>query len=105
MKKMYNLLINIIQQEAATEVELECFDGNPLEYKNFADLFREEVEKWIPEPKGSLPRLFKYARGEALNLIKHCVEEPSYMGYGHAQQHLRKRYGDPRNPLNIQKRS
>ena len=64
---MYNLLINIIQQEAATEVELECFDGNPLEYKNFADLFSEEVEKWIPEPKGSLPRLFKYARGEALN--------------------------------------
>ena len=94
-EEMYNLLINMIQQQAAPEVELECFDGNPLEYNHFADLFREVVEKWIPEPKGRLLRLLKYTRGEAHDLIKHCVQEPSYMGYSHAQQLLRKRYGDP----------
>ena len=92
---MYNLLINMIQQLAAPEVELECFDRNPLEYNHFADLFREEADKWIPEPKGMLMRLLKYTRGEAHDLIKHCVQEPSYMGYSHAQQLLRKRYGDP----------
>ena len=72
-EEMYNLLINMIQQQAAPEVELECFDGNPLEYNHFADLFREVVEKWIPEPKGRLLRLLKYTRGEAHDLIKHCV--------------------------------
>ena len=85
----------MIQQQAAPEVELKCFDGNPLKYNHFIDLFREVVEKWIPEPKGRLVRLLKYTRGEAHDLIKHCVQEPLYMGYSHAQQLLRKRYGYP----------
>ena len=29
-EEMYELLINMIQQQAAPEVELECFDGDPL---------------------------------------------------------------------------
>ena len=78
-EEMYDLLIDMIQQGAAPAVELECFDGNPLEYNHFLDLFREVVDKWISEPKGRLLRLFKYTRGEAHNLIKHCVQEPSYM--------------------------
>ena len=78
-EEMYDLLIDMIQQQAAPAVELECFDGNPLEYNHFLDLFREVVDKWISEPKGRLLRLFKYTRGEAHNLIKHCVQEPSYM--------------------------
>ena len=85
----------MIQQLAAPEAELECFDRNPLEYNHFADLFREEVDKWIPEQKGMLMRLLKYTRREAHDLIKHCVQEPSYMGYGHTQKLFRKRYGDP----------
>ena len=44
-EEMYDLLINMIQQQAAPEVELECFDGNPLEYNHFVNLFREVVEK------------------------------------------------------------
>ena len=42
-EEMYNLLIYIIQQQTVPEVELECFDGNPLEYNHFVDLFREVV--------------------------------------------------------------
>ena len=83
-EEMYHLLINMIQQQAAAEVELRCFDGNPMEYNHFVDLFREVVEKWIPEPKGRLLRLLKYTREEAHDLIKHCVQEPSYMGYSYA---------------------
>ena len=44
-EEMYDLMINMIEQQAAPEVELECFDGNPLKYNNFVDLFREVVEK------------------------------------------------------------
>ena len=75
-EEMYNLLIDIIQQQAAPAVELECIDGKPSEYNHVADLFREVVEKWIPEEKGRLLRLLKYIRGEAHDLIKHCVQEP-----------------------------
>ena len=75
-EEMYNLLINMIQQQAAPEVEIACFDENPLEYNHFADLFREVVEKWIPESKGRLLRLLKYARGEAHDLKNHFVQEP-----------------------------
>ena len=85
----------MIQQQPVPGAELKCFDGIPLEYNHFADLFREVVEKWILEPKGRLPRLLKYTREEAHDLIQHCVKEPSYMGYSHAQQLHRKRYGDP----------
>ena len=42
-EEMYNLLIYIIQQQTVPEVELECFDGNPLEYNHFVDLFREVI--------------------------------------------------------------
>ena len=48
-EEMYDLLIDMIQQQAAPAVELECFDGNPLEYNHFLDLFREVVDKWISE--------------------------------------------------------
>ena len=29
-EEIYNLLINIIQQQEAPDIELECFDVNPL---------------------------------------------------------------------------
>ena len=61
-EEMYDLLINMIQQQAAPEVELKCFHGNPLEYNHFVDLFREVGEKWIPEPKARLLRLLKFTR-------------------------------------------
>ena len=94
-KDLYGILTSIIQQQAAPEVELDTFDGNPLEYNYFMDLFHEVVEKWIEDPKGRLLRLLKYTKGEAHDLIKHCVQEPSYMGYSTAKGLLRKRYGDP----------
>ena len=37
----------------------------------------------------------KYTRGEAYDLIKHCVQEPSCLGYSHPQQPIKKKYGDP----------
>ena len=93
--EIYSLLKGMIEQQAAPDVEMETFDGNPLEYYHFMDLFREVVEKWIQDPKGRLLRLLKYTRGEAHDMIKPCLQEPSYTGYTHAQGLLRQRYGDP----------
>ena len=96
---IYGLLNDMIEQQAAPDIEMEYFDGNPLEYHHFIDLFREVVEKWVQDPKGRLLRLLKYKRGEAHDLIKHCLQEPSYTGYSHAQGLFRKRYGDPHTIL------
>ena len=68
---------------------METFDSNPLEYHHFMDLFREVVEKCMQDPKERLLRLLKYARGEAHDMIKHCLQEPSYTGYIHAKGLLR----------------
>ena len=84
-EEMYDLLINLIQQQEAPVAKLDCFNGNPLEYNHFVNLFRDVVEKWIPVPKGRLLRLLKYSEGEVHDLIKHYVQQPSYMCYSYAQ--------------------
>ena len=87
--EIHGLLKGMIEQQAARNVEMETFDSNPLEYHHFMDLFREVVEKWMQDPKERLLRLLKYARGEAHDMIKHCLQEPSYTGYIHAKGLLR----------------
>ena len=93
--EIYSLLKGMIEQQAAPDVEMETFDDNPLEYHHFIELFIEVVEKWIQDPKGRLLKLLKYTRRETRHMIKHCLQEPSYIGYTHAQGLLRQRYGDP----------
>ena len=56
---------------------LDTFSGDPLEYHYFIEVFKEVVEKRIEEPKGRLTRLVKYTTGQAKNLIKHCMQQPS----------------------------
>ena len=93
--EIHGLLKGMIEQQAARDVEMETFDSNPLEYHHFMDLFKEVVEKWIQDPKERLLRLPKYTRGEAHDMIKQCLQEPSYTGYIHAKGLLRQGYGDP----------
>ena len=89
-RDIYGLLKGMIEQQTAPDVQMETFDDNPLEYHH-----REVVVEWIQDPKGRLPRLLKYTRGEAHDMIKHCLHETLYIGYTHAQRLLRQRYGDP----------
>ena len=57
-------------------------------------LFREVVENKIEDPHGRLTHLIKYTNGEAKELIKHCVEQPTNKGYENAINLLYRRYGD-----------
>ena len=69
-EEIYMSLKGMIEQQAAPGIEIKTFDGNPLEYHHFVDLFREVVEKWIQDIKGRLLRLLKYTKGETQYLIK-----------------------------------
>ena len=57
-------------------------------------IFKEVVEDKIEDPTGRLIRLIKYTDGEAGELIKPCVQQPTRLGYRNAKMLLEKQYGD-----------
>lgn len=65
-----NVLCLLLKQQAAPDVEIDAFDGNPLNYSYFMTLFKETVERKINDPKGWLTRLIKFTRVEAKNQSK-----------------------------------
>ena len=54
------MLCKLIQQKGATEVDIDNFWGNPLEYHYLISVFEEVVEKRIEDPRGRLTRLIMY---------------------------------------------
>ena len=85
-------LCKLFQLQAAAEVDMEQFDGNPLNYQYFMALFAEVVEKKIEEPRERLTRLIKFTTGEARELIKHCIHLPRSRSYQHARALLERTY-------------
>ena len=47
-----NVLCLLLKQQAAPDVEIDAFDGNPFNYSYFMTLFKETVERKINDPKG-----------------------------------------------------
>ena len=89
------MLCNMLKQQSALNVDLEAFDGDPMNYHYFMALFTEVVVKNISDPRGRLTRLIKYTKGDAKDLIQHCIQLPSPVGYEKAMAMLARRYGDP----------
>ena len=52
-------LCQLVKQQSAPTVDIEEFNGNPLQYSYFRSMFREVVEKKIADPQGRLSRLIK----------------------------------------------
>ena len=80
-KKIVDALCHLVKQQSAPDIELDVFDGNPLDFHYFMTLFHEVVEKRIDDPRGRLARLLKYTSGNAKEMIKHCVQESPTMCY------------------------
>ena len=90
-----NALCKLLELQVAPEVDMEQFDGNPLNCHYFMALFAEDVETKIEEPRGRLTRLIKFTIGEARELIKHCLQLPHNRGYQHARALLEKNFVNP----------
>ena len=71
------VLRQLLEQQSAPDVDIDVFDGNPLNFKYFMTLFREVVESKIEDPCGRLIDLMKYTTAEAKELIKHDIEQPA----------------------------
>ena len=87
-KNIVDALSHLVKQQSAPNIELDVFDGNPLDFHYFIILFKEIVKKRIYDPQGErLARLLKYTIGNVKEMIKHCVQEPT-TGYQHAKKIL-----------------
>ena len=88
------ILCRQMRQQSAPEVDIDCFDGNPLNYQYFVAIFKDVVENRINEPCGQLIRLIKYTKGEPKELVTNCIHQPPKEGYQIGKMLLEKRYGN-----------
>ena len=89
------MICKLLQWQAAPHVDIERFDGNPINYQYFMSIFKEVVEDRIEDQAGRLISLIKYTDGGARKLIKSCVKQPTYFGYQKVKMLLEKRHVDP----------
>ena len=93
------ILCRLMKHQSAPEVDIDCFDGHPLNYQYFMATFKEVVENRINDPHGQLIRLIKYTKGEAKELVMNCIHQPPREWYQIAKMLLEKSYGDPHQLL------
>ena len=72
---MSDAMLKVMKLQSAPSVEIDTFNGDPLEYEYFKANFVDVVEKSVEEQRGRLTRLIKYTSGEPKELIRHCVQE------------------------------
>ena len=93
------MLSKLVREQSAPQVDMEPFEGNPLDFTYFMSMFQESVEKKIDDPRGRLTRLIKYTRGEPQELVKHFINDRADCGYKNAIALLQKQYGNPHTML------
>ena len=67
------VLCQLLRQQAASEVDMEVFDGNLLNFKYFRSILKEVVKTELEDRRGQLTRLTQYTSGEAKDLVKNCI--------------------------------
>ena len=93
------MMCKLLSQQSAPNVDIDVFDGNPLEFNYFMSIFEEMVESKGVDPRGRLTRLINYTNGEAKEFVKHCIQQPTEVCYDNAKNLLMRRYGDPHKIL------
>ena len=95
--EMGKILCHLVKQQSTPIVDIEEFDGNPLQYTYFRSIFREVVEKKIADPQGRLARLIKLTTGDLRELVKPFILDNPKYGYENAIKLLESQYGKPLN--------
>ena len=79
------MMSKLIRQQAAPDVDIDIFSGDPVNYQYFIAVFEEVIEKKIDNPRGRLARLIRYNDGEPKEMIKHCIQQLVSVGYKNAR--------------------
>ena len=76
------------------KVELETYNGDPMQYHTFIAAFEENVDKVIRDSQIKLTRLLQYTTGDAKSAIRTCALIGGDKGYEQARTILQKRFGN-----------
>ena len=85
---------DLIRLLSIPKVEIDKFDGDPLEYQTFIAIFNEMADSKAEDYQVKLTRLLQYTSGEAKAAIKNCALVGGEEGYTQALGILKKRYGN-----------
>ena len=88
------MLSKLVREQSAPQVNMEPFEGNPIDFTYFMSMFQESVEKKIDDPRRRLTRFIKYTRGEPRESVKHFINDRVDCGYKNAIALLQKQYGN-----------
>ena len=91
---MVGMMSKLLRQQAALDVDIDIFSGEPVDYHYFIAVFEEVVEKKIDDPRGRLARLISYTEGEPKEMIKYCIQQPVSVGYKTARSLLKEKFGN-----------
>lgn len=87
-------ILNALTKMQLPKVEIQPFEGDPLQYYSFMMVFTETVEQVIDDKRACLTRLLQYTTGRAHDAIKNCALIKGDLAYTKAQEILVKRFGN-----------
>jgi hypothetical protein len=76
------------------KVELEMFNGDPLQFHQFIRAFELNVGEMCTDDNLKLTRLIQYTQGPAKDAIRSCLLIGGYKGYSQAMSILHNRFGN-----------
>ena len=83
---------DLINSLNVPKVEIDKFEGNPLDYLTFMAIFDEVVHTKVMDGQVKLTRLLQYTTGPAKMAIKNCALIGGDAGYIQARDILKNRY-------------
>ena len=87
-------MCKLLNQQNTPELDIDTFDGDPMEFHYFIAIFHEVIEKKVDDAQGSITRLIKLTKGEAKEMVKTCIQLSTEVGFKTAKRLLHERYGD-----------
>ena len=64
------LISRLLNQQNAPELDIDTFDGDPMEIHHFMAIFLKVVERKVDDDQGKLTRLIKFTKGKAKEMVR-----------------------------------
>ena len=93
-KNVTEMMCELLRQQAAPDLEIDIFDGNPMDFHYFTAVFKEVVENKLTDPRRRLTHLIKFTKEEAKEIANNCIQLPSELGFKTAKRLLTERFGN-----------
>ena len=75
-KNVTEMMCKLLQQQAALNLEIDIFDGNPMDSHYFMAVSKWVVENKVTDTGGRLTYLIKFIKWESKKIAKSCIELP-----------------------------